>query len=915
MTTTLLAGAYRLREAGIATIPIKTDGSKAPSVPTWKQYETRLPSEAELRRMFDNGKAQGIALIGGKVSGNLEVLDFDAPELIAEWRELVEDAAPGLLAKLPQVATPADGLHVFFRCSIIEGNKKLAEREVTVPEGTKGARQRDGRWYKIETTIETRGEGGYVITAGSPAACHPSGKLYRLINGDLKAIPTITERERDVLLTCARTFNEYIKPSNQIAPERAAKPTPGLKPGEDFNRRGDVRALLDRHGWKYLRNGPAGELWQRPGGDHQSATLFNNGNFYVFSSNAAPLDPGCSYSPFGLLAHLEYAGDFQVAAKALADQGYGEAQQITTPAKPQQIPKKSEKNKQTRVGDVTFTNVETGDLPGVWATDVEGNRTWVCSPLSIEADTRDEHGESWGRLLAFADRDGTKKRWAMPVRLLARDGSEFREHLLDLGLVIAPGTKGRNLLMTYLNTAPEKKALCVTKQGWHREAFVLPDGTVGADGGEPVYLQTISANHLFRQSGTVEEWREQIGRVCSGNSRLLLAVSVAFAAPLLEPLQGENGGWHFTGSSSTGKTTALFAAGSVHGGGGDKGFIRRWRATINGLETVAEVHHDALLCLDEIAECRPDDVNEAAYMLANGQGKTRQSRAGALRRTLEWRLTFLSSGEISIADHVAQSGKRVRAGQEVRVINLPADAEKGFGLFEELHGFSSADEFARHLQRSARDYYGAPLRAFLRHVVSNQDALRRRYRVFETELLEEILLKNAASEVSRVAHRFALVAFAGELATEYGITGWEAEEATAAAKTIFQTWLDARGTSGSADEEIAMRQVRKFLELHGQSRFQRLGVTDEDSARRALAEKITNRAGYVEDAEEGGLIYYVLPEVFRSEVCAGFDPKIVGKMLDQRKHLLTSSGHGFRFEKRLPEGKKKVYAIRSEGLE
>lgn len=325
MTESLLSGATLLRAAGIATIPIKTDGSKAPSVNSWKQFETRLPTIAELQKWFGSGTRQGIALIGGKVSGNLEILDFDAPELIQEWRDLVEKTLPGLLDRLPQVETPAKGLHVFFRCSTIEGNRKLAEREVEVPEGTKGARERDGRWFKIETTIETRGEGGYVITAGSPAACHPSGRLYQLTNGDLKTISTITEREREILFACARSFNEYVKPSSQVAPERALKPASGLKPGEDFNQRGDVRALLERHGWKYLRPGPQGELWQRPGGDHQSATLFRNGNFFVFSSNAGPaFEPGCSYSPFALLAQLEHAGDFQAAAAALSSQGYGE---------------------------------------------------------------------------------------------------------------------------------------------------------------------------------------------------------------------------------------------------------------------------------------------------------------------------------------------------------------------------------------------------------------------------------------------------------------------------------------------------------------------------------------------------------------------------------------------------------------
>src|SRR5215813_13651248 len=144
----LLAGVLRLRSAGLATIPIRTDGSKRPAISPWTQYEERLPTEGELQKWFGNGKRYGVALVGGKVSGNLEILDFDETELIAEWRVLVEEAAPGLLDRLPQVETPAGGLHVFYRSAEIAGNTKLAQREVEAPAETKGARQRDGRWFK-----------------------------------------------------------------------------------------------------------------------------------------------------------------------------------------------------------------------------------------------------------------------------------------------------------------------------------------------------------------------------------------------------------------------------------------------------------------------------------------------------------------------------------------------------------------------------------------------------------------------------------------------------------------------------------------------------------------------------------------------------------------------------------------------
>lgn len=319
----LLNGALHLRGSGLSTIPIRTDGSKQPAIGSWKEYQHRLPTESELRKWFGNGKQRGIAVIGGKVSGNLEVIDFDAPELISEWLKLVGVFLSELLAGLPQVETPSGGLHVFYRCRRIASNTKLAQRVVEAPEGAKDARARGGRWFKVETTIETRGEGGYVITAGSPAACHLSGKPYRLINGDLMAIPEITEREREILLDCARSFNEYIKRAPARKREQLEDPSSVLRPGDDFNRRGDVRALLEKHDWKYLRKGPRGELWQRPGVDHTSATLFPDGSLYVFSSNAHPFDHDRRYDRFSIYCLLEHDGDWKAAAKALSERGYG----------------------------------------------------------------------------------------------------------------------------------------------------------------------------------------------------------------------------------------------------------------------------------------------------------------------------------------------------------------------------------------------------------------------------------------------------------------------------------------------------------------------------------------------------------------------------------------------------------------
>lgn len=179
-------------------------------------------------------------------------------------------------------------------------------------------------------------------------------------------------------------------------------------------------------------------------------------------------------------------------------------------------------------------------------------------------------------------------------------------------------------------------------------------------------------------------WQNGVARYASGNSRLVLALSAAFAAPLLYPTSSESGGFHFRGGSSTGKTTALVVGGSVWGGGGVRGFIRTWRATSNGLEGVAAMHCDSLLCLDEMGQVDGREAGQIAYMLANGVGKTRAGRSGEARPAAEWRLIFLSSGELSLGDKIAEDGrgKRVAAGQQVRIIDIAADAGVGIGLFE-----------------------------------------------------------------------------------------------------------------------------------------------------------------------------------------------------------------------------------------
>lgn len=513
-----------------------------------------------------------------------------------------------------------------------------------------------------------------------------------------------------------------------------------------------------------------------------------------------------------------------------------------------------------------------------------------CDP-SIEG----EDGDAWGRLLEFPDEDGRWHRWACPMELLAGDGTEFRRVLLSEGLRIAPGTKARNLLTTYVQTTlPDARAVCTDRPGWHGGVYVLADETIG-ENGERVLLQTGGEPPKMRHAGTLKDWQRHVAALCAGNSRLVLAVSAAFAAPLIELVGDESGGVHFVGDSSVGKTAGLRAAASVYGG---PEYMHRWRATANGLEAVATTHNDGLLVLDELAQVDPREAGDSAYMLANGCGKHRARRNGLARPAATWRLLFLSAGEVGLADLMREAGKRARAGQEVRLADVPADAGRGLGIFETLHDAHSGAALSDEIKRVTSTYYGTAIRGYLEKIAKlPAQTLAARVRGLCDEFTREHVPVSADGQAERVARRFALIAAGGELATQLGITGWKQGEAVQAAATSFGAWVDRRGGSGSAEDAEALATVRHFIEAHGEARFTLVG---ED------LRPTVQRAGFRE-RRDGEWRYLFLREVFRREVCAGFDYRRVAAVLRDRQ-LLVTEGPGRLTIK--PSGKARYYCVR-----
>jgi len=457
----------------------------------------------------------------------------------------------------------------------------------------------------------------------------------------------------------------------------------------------------------------------------------------------------------------------------------------------------------------------------------------ICSPLYIDGLTNTEDGQLFGRLLRFRDSLGRWRMWAMPMELLRGSCEELRGELLASGVEIEQ--RNRAQLADYLQwETPKKVITAATKTGWTQNggAFVLKDRVIGADN---VYFQSESplSEGAARTGGNYHEWRKMAG-FCEGNPVLMVSLCVPLAAPLLAKVVRDSGGVHWVGDSSIGKTTALCVGASIWGG---EDFKRTWRATGNGLEGVAAQLSDTCLCLDEINEADPKEIGAIVYSLGNGVGKTRASRIGAARRVHRWRLTLLSTGERSISAMMQEGGKQAKAGQLVRLLNIPAARQ--FGIFDTLHDFEDGRQMADYFKAESAKHFGYAGVKFVEHIINQGNA------DFGAILAQiETQFGHTDSQAARAASRFALYAMAGELAIEAGILPWEQGAALDACKTMFKQWLTLHGSGATEDKQI-LQGINDYILRFGDTRF-----TDKGGGHPPK----TERAGWYTDGP-GGRVY------------------------------------------------------------
>jgi putative DNA primase/helicase len=267
-------------------------------------------------------------------------------------------------------------------------------------------------------------------------------------------------------------------------------------------------------------------------------------------------------------------------------------------------------------------------------------------------------------------------------------------------------------------------------------------------------------------------------------------------------------------------------------------------------------------------------------------------------------LVTLSNGEKPISDIVARSGAKGvgEAGQTVRLIDIPAEPEGGFGAFENLHGFPGGGAFADHLMKATRTDYGYPLHEFLTTLVLNIDSVAGSYRGKVAEILGKFTrgIPGTDGETLRVAESFAILAAAGEVAGSLGITGWQEGAAEWGCGKCFKDWLKIHGT-GATDDTAAMEWFQLLLERDGSSRFRPL-ISDRPDT------QVRDQLGY-RWKEADRRMFLLTPLAFKAEcVREGYSLPRLLKHLDENQMLVKDEGR-LQMGKKIDGSKVRGYAI------
>ncbi|HCI5439589.1 TOPRIM and DUF927 domain-containing protein [Enterobacter roggenkampii] len=514
--------------------------------------------------------------------------------------------------------------------------------------------------------------------------------------------------------------------------------------------------------------------------------------------------------------------------------------------------------------------------------EIINNESWLASPMDVIGTGRDDKDQYLIlRWLAFGA--GIPTTAAIP---LADIGEREGWRTLKAGGVnVTTKSSLRAILADWLQRSGSRELWRVAHAtGWQCGAYIMPDGEIIGAPAQPVLFSgRSSAAAGYTVAGTSESWRKSVARLAYGNYAMMTGIAAALAAPLIGLAGADGFGIHFYEQSSAGKTTTANVASSLYG---NPDLLRlTWYGTALGLANEAAAHNDGLMPLDEVGQgADPISVSQSAYALFNGVGKLQGAKEGGNRDLKRWRTVAISTGEMDLETFIATAGRKTKAGQLVRLLNIPLSKAVRF------HDHQNGKQHADALKDAYQHHHGAAGREWIGWLANHQQQAIDTVRDCETRW-RSLIPADYGEQVHRVAARFAILEAAlllGEV-----VTGWDDQTCRDAIQHSYNAWLREFGTGNKEHQQI-IEQTEAFLNAHGLSRFAPFPY-DPGSL------PIANLAGYRQKGghEADPVVFYTFPAAFEKEIAQGFNAKMFAEVL-KNAGMLTPPNTGRGYQRKSP---------------
>ncbi|MBK4529391.1 DUF927 domain-containing protein [Enterobacter cloacae] len=514
--------------------------------------------------------------------------------------------------------------------------------------------------------------------------------------------------------------------------------------------------------------------------------------------------------------------------------------------------------------------------------EIINNESWLASPMDVIGTGRDDKDQYLIlRWLAFGA--GIPTTAAIP---LADIGEREGWRTLKAGGVnVTTKSSLRAILADWLQRSGSRELWRVAHAtGWQCGAYIMPDGEIIGAPAQPVLFSgRSSAAAGYTVAGTSESWRNSVARLAYGNYAMMTGIAAALAAPLIGLAGADGFGIHFYEQSSAGKTTTANVASSLYG---NPDLLRlTWYGTALGLANEAAAHNDGLMPLDEVGQgADPVSVSQSAYALFNGVGKLQGAKEGGNRDLKRWRTVAISTGEMDLETFIATAGRKTKAGQLVRLLNIPLSKAVRF------HDHQNGKQHADALKDAYQHHHGAAGLEWIKWLANHQQQAIDTVRECEARW-RSLIPADYGEQVHRVGARFAILEAALILGSV--VTGWDVQACRDAIQHSYNAWVREFGTGNKEHQQI-VEQCEAFLNAHGLSRYAPFPYDQSDLPIRDLA---GYRAKGNHDADP--MIFYTFPAAFEGEIARGFNAKQFAETI-KNAGMLTPPASGRGYQRKSP---------------